>query len=95
MARSSHLLTSSGGKTVLPRKLLARRLAKLEDAADRWLDRSGSLAARQAQRERLIELSKIPEAVDLAREYAELMVAGLPTETVEEKLNDLWRLSCG
>ena len=34
-------------------KELDRRLAKLEDAADRWLDRSGSLAARQAQRERL------------------------------------------
>ena len=72
-------------------KELDRRLAKLEDTADRRLDISGRLVARQAQREMLIELSQIPGAVELARELAELMLAGLPTETVEQKLNDLWR----
>ena len=76
-------------------KELDRRLAKLEGAADRRFDLSGRLAARQTQRERLIDLSKIPGAVELARELAEQMLAGLPTETVEEKLNDLCRLSCG
>ena len=72
-------------------KELDRRLAKLEDTADRRLDISGRLFARQAQREMLIELSQIPGAVELARELAERMVAGLPTEAVDQKLNDLWR----
>jgi len=69
---------------------LEQRLVKLENISERRMDLSGTRAAQKAQRERLIELSKIPEAVELVRELTELMIAGLPTETIEQKLNDLW-----
>lgn len=76
-------------------KNIEQRVMKLEDAVERRLDISGRLAARQAQREMLIELSKIPEAVELAREVAEMIVTGKPDQEplrvaqIEERLDEL------
>ena len=46
-------------------KRLERRITKIENAVEYKLDRSGFVAATQAQREVWIKLSRIPEAVDL------------------------------
>jgi len=58
-------------------KRLERRITKIENAVECELDRSGFVAATQAQGEVWIKLSRIPEAVEIGRQSAELMLAGV------------------
>ena len=59
------------------------------------LDRSGFVAATQSQREVWIKLSRIPEAMEIARESAELMLAGVAKDAPEmlglqQRLEAVW-----
>jgi hypothetical protein len=76
-------------------KRLERRITKIENAVGHKLDRSGFVAATQAQREVWIKLSKVPQAVELGRESAELLLAGVAKDAPEmvdlqQRLEAVW-----
>jgi hypothetical protein len=76
-------------------KRLERRITKIENAVENKLDRSRFEAVTQAQREMLIKLSRIPEALEIGRESTELMLLGVPKDAPEmielqQRLEAVW-----
>ena len=68
---------------------------KLERHAEKYQDFSGRLAATEAQRVYLRELSRIPGTAELAREQVDLMFMGVASDSpemldVNRRLEALW-----